>query len=71
VPSVASLDDLHRAVADFTVEDLGLVIGPPALAAARQSLDESCLLLLGENHGVRENPLLIRALLQAFGLPTT
>jgi hypothetical protein len=68
VPSVASLDDLHRAVADFTVEDLGLVIEPPALAAARRSLDESGLLLLGENHGVRENPLLIRALLQAFGL---
>src|SRR5215470_13437003 len=39
VPSVASLDDLHRAVADFTVEDLSLVIEPPALAAARRSLD--------------------------------
>ena len=44
------------------------MIEPPALAAARRSLDESGLLLLGENHGVRENPLLIRALLQAFGL---
>jgi len=55
-------------VADFTVEDLGLVIEPPALAAARRSLDESGLLLLGEMHGVRENPLIIRALLQAFGL---
>jgi hypothetical protein len=68
VPSVASLDELHRAVADFTVEDLGLVIEPSALATARRSLDESGLLLLGEMHGVRENPLIIRALLQAFGL---
>jgi hypothetical protein len=62
------LEDLHRAVAAFTVKDIGLVIEPPALAAARRSLDESGLLLLGEVHGVRENPLLIRALLQAFGL---
>jgi hypothetical protein len=68
VPSVASLEDLHRAVAEFTVEDLGLVIEPSALAAARRSLDESCLLLLGEVHGVRENPLVIRAVMLAFGL---
>jgi erythromycin esterase-like protein len=36
--------------------------------AARRSLDSAGLLLLGETHGVRENPLLIRALMQAFGL---
>jgi hypothetical protein len=68
VPCVASLDTLHRAVADFAVTDLGLVIEPPALAAARRSLDSAGLLLLGEIHGVQENPLLIRALMQAFGL---
>ena len=39
-----------------------------ALAAARQSLDSSGLLLLGEVHGVREDPLLIRALMQALEL---
>jgi hypothetical protein len=39
-----------------------------ALAQARRSLDSAGLLLLGEMHGVRENPLLIRALMQAFGL---
>lgn len=55
-------------MAGFTVEDLGLVIEPAALAAARRSLDESGLLLLGEIHGVRENPLIIRALMLAFGL---
>jgi hypothetical protein len=68
VPCVASLDAFHRAVAGFVVEDLGLVIEPAALAAAGRSLDSSGLLLLGEMHGVQENPLLIRALMQAFGL---
>jgi hypothetical protein len=68
VPSVASLEELHRAVAGFTVTDLGLVIEPAALAAARRSVDESGFLLLGEVHGVRENPLIIRALMQALGL---
>jgi hypothetical protein len=68
VPSVASLEALQRAAADFAVADLTLVIEPPALAAARRSLDESGLLLLGEVHGVRENPLIARALMQAFEL---
>jgi erythromycin esterase-like protein len=68
VPSVASLDALRRAVAGFSVTDPGLVIEPAALAAAQRSLDSSGLLLLGETHGVRENPLLIRALMLAFGL---
>jgi erythromycin esterase-like protein len=65
---VTSLEALHRAVAEFAVTDPGLVIEPPAREAARRSLDSAGLLLLGETHGVRENPLLIRALMQAFGL---
>ena len=68
VPRVDSLEALHRAVAEFVLADPGLVIEPAALAAARRSLDSAGLLLLGEVHGVRENPLLIRALMQAFGL---
>lgn len=44
------------------------MIEPSAGAAARRSLDQSGLLLLGEVHGVGENPLIIRALMQAFGL---
>jgi hypothetical protein len=68
VPCVASLDAFHEAAAEFEVEDLGLVIEPAALTAAGRSLDSAGLLLLGEIHGVRENPLLIRALMQAFGL---
>ena len=68
MPSVASLDALHRAIAEFVVIDLDLAIEPRALTATRQSLDSAGLLLLGEVHGVRENPLLIRALMKAFGL---
>jgi hypothetical protein len=46
VPSVASLDALRRAAAEFSVTDPGLVIEPAALAAARRSLDSSGLLLI-------------------------
>ncbi len=68
MPSVASIEALNHAIAAFDLDGLELAIEPPALAAARRSLDESGLLLLGEVHGVRENPLLIRALMRAFGL---
>ena len=50
------------------VTDLDIAAEPLALTAARRSLDSSGLLLLGEVHGARENPLLIRAVMQAFGL---
>lgn len=68
MPSVASLGELRRAAAEFTVADVALVIEAAALAAARRSLEASGLLLLGEVHGVRENPLIIRALMRALGL---
>jgi len=68
MPRVASREALERAAAGFEVTDLELMIEPSAHAAAQQSLNESGLLLLGEVHGVRENPLLIHALMQAFGL---
>jgi len=57
-----------QAAAEFVVADLELEAEPSAVSAAQRSLDDSGLLLLGEVHGVRENPLLIRALMQAFGL---
>ena len=65
---MASLEALERAAAEFEVGDIRLVIEPPALTAARRSLDATGLLLLGEVHGVRENPLVIRALMVALGL---
>ena len=60
------MEALLHAAADFVVADLDLVTEPAALAAARRSLDDSGLLLLGEVPGVRENPLLIRALIGTF-----
>lgn len=66
MPGVDSLDALERAVAEFTITDPELDLDPAALAAAGRSLAESGLLLLGEVHGVRENPLLIRALMRAL-----
>jgi hypothetical protein len=57
-----------QAAAEFVVADLELEAESVAVSAARRSLDDSGLVLLGEVHGVRENPLLIRALMQAFGL---
>jgi hypothetical protein len=68
MPRAVSLEAFHQAITEFVVVDAGLVIEPAALAAARQSLDSAGLLLLGEVHGVRQNPLLIRALMQVFGL---
>jgi hypothetical protein len=61
---VASVEALVRVVAEFVVADLELVTAP----AAQRSLDDSGLLLLGEVHSVRDNPVLARALMQAFGL---
>ena len=66
--SVDSIEALFQAAAEFVVADLELEAESSAVAAAQRSLDESGLLLLGEVHGVRENPLLIRALMQMFGL---
>ena len=52
MPTVASLEALERAAAEFEIGDVRLVIEPPALTEARRSLDSSGLLLLGEVHGV-------------------
>jgi len=68
MPTVATLEALDRAVTNFEVADITLDIEPPAREAAQRSLNDSGLLLLGEVHGVSQNPLVIRALMQAFGL---
>ena len=69
MPSVASLDEFWRAVAEFPVTGLPLTVEAAARAAAQRSLDESGLLLLGEVHGVAENPLLIRRCWPNSGCP--
>lgn len=68
VPGVATVTDLLRTVSEFEVGDIGLAAEPAAAAAAQRSLAESGLLLLGEVHGVRENPLLIRSIMKSFSL---
>jgi hypothetical protein len=62
------MEAFRQAAAEFVVTDLELEAEPSAVGAARRSLDDSGLLLLGEVHGVSENPLLVRALMQVFGL---
>jgi hypothetical protein len=62
------VEALVQATAEFVVADVDLVAEPAAAAAAQRSLGDSGLLLLGEMHGARENPLLARALMQAFGI---
>lgn len=68
MPALASLTAFAQAVADFPAADLGVEVEPAARAAAERSVVESGFLLLGEVHGVRENPLIIAALLREFGL---
>ncbi len=68
MPGVASLEAFQRAVNEFDITSYHLTIDPAALAAARQSLDQSGLLLLGEVHGVRQNPLIVRELMVALDM---
>lgn len=68
MPAVLSLDDLNRTVDRFDVADVPLAITPAAGTAVRRSLSSSGLLLLGEVHGVAENPLLIRAIMRELGI---
>lgn len=62
------MEQLRQAVARFDVEEMRLVCDDDALAAARASLRDSGLLLLGESHGVAENPRIIAALLHQLGV---
>jgi erythromycin esterase-like protein len=68
MPSVATVPALVRAATEFAVTDLSLVTEPAAAMAVQRSLADAGLLLLGEVHGVREHPLLIRALMQEFAI---
>ena len=68
MPALASRAEFRQAVADFPVEELEVAAEPAAQAEAERSLAESGFLLLGEVHGVWENPLIIAALLRSFGL---
>jgi hypothetical protein len=56
VPAVPDLETLGAVVRGFRLEHLLLVVESDAAEAVWASLDTSGLLLLGEVHGVRENP---------------
>jgi hypothetical protein len=68
MPGVDTIDALQRAVAEFDTDHYALPAEPAALDRAAKSLDEAGLLLLGEVHGVRENPLVILWLMRLLGL---
>ncbi|MGD0699877.1 MAG: hypothetical protein ABSA02_08340 [Trebonia sp.] len=68
MPGVASLEAFQRAVNEFDITAFRVNFDSAALAAVRQSLDQSGLLLLGEVHGVRQNALVARALMVALDM---
>jgi hypothetical protein len=68
MPAIASLEALQRAITQFEVTGLDVAFDHAALAAARHSVEESGLLLLGEVHGVRENPLIALALMRELNM---
>src|SRR5512146_1786458 len=68
MPGIASLEAFQRGVHEFDTAGFQLDIEPAALDAARRSLDESGLLLLGEVHGVRQNALIARELMTALDI---
>jgi hypothetical protein len=67
VPAVGSLDELRAAIDAFALRDVGLTAAPGTLDVARRSLRETGLLLLGEVHGVAQNPLIARELMRVTG----
>jgi len=60
--------ELGAAISRFPAGGPALEVTSAARAAAQESLSRSGLLLLGEMHGVTENPLLIGALMAELGL---
>jgi hypothetical protein len=68
MPAIASIQALARAVAQFEVTGLDVTFEHAALGAAQRSVEDSGLLLLGEVHGVRENPLIALALMNELNM---
>src|SRR5258708_26891507 len=68
MPGIASREAFERGVHEFDITNFQLDIERAALDAARRSLDDSGLLLLGEVHGVRQNALIARELMTALDI---
>ena len=68
MPRVSTLPAFRHAVTNFDVVDLAVDVEPAALHAARGSIATSGLLLVGEVHGVAQNPMVIRWLIRLLDL---
>ncbi|MFI6325628.1 hypothetical protein ACIBG8_49505 [Nonomuraea sp. NPDC050556] len=68
MPRLTDMPALLRAVSGFHAEPLDVPMEEEALELAARSLEESGLLLVGEIHGVRENPLVALTLMRALGV---
>lgn len=66
--ALSTLEEVRQAIEGYTLDSLPLGVEPDADAAVHESLASSGLLLLGECHGVAENPLVAVALLEHFNL---
>ena len=60
--------DFEAAVVAFDTTDLPLVIEPAASALVSAATDAAGLVLLGEIHGVEQNPLIVASIMRTFGL---
>jgi hypothetical protein len=68
VPAVDTIEALAEAAQAFDATPLGLQVDSDADAVARESLQRTGLLLLGEAHGVAQTPVLADELIAWFGL---
>jgi hypothetical protein len=68
VPAVDTIEALAEAAQAFDATPLGLQVDSDADAVARESLQRTGLLLLGETHGVGQTPVLADELIAWFGL---
>ncbi|MEV5897331.1 hypothetical protein [Nonomuraea fuscirosea] len=70
MPATDTMDGLRLAVDEFDTQSFDLLVEVKALDLAARSLAESGLLLLGELHGVQENPLIVQGLMRALRVTT-
>lgn len=59
MPGISDVDELRGAIDRFSLDRPAPELDPAAGALAQASLTRSGLLLVGEVHGVAENPLVI------------
>ncbi len=65
---IEDLETFRQAVDGFLAETFVVEVDPEADALIRESLDGSGMVLIGEVHGVAENPLVISSLAERFGV---